>query len=112
LICQQSKTTRIAVQELQKEMNNYRPLMSDSTERVGDLIFKSGATLAEVSSPFHLNFNDSCFPDEPYRQSGIQCGKGNVRGMVTNMPFSVLLPLTPPWNLGIEGAKEARRDCI
>jgi len=87
--------------------------MSDSTERVGDLIFKSGATLAEVSSSsFHLNFNDSCFPDEPYRQSGIERGKGNVRGMFTNMLISALLQLTPPWNLGFEGAKEARRGCI
>jgi hypothetical protein len=77
-------------------MNAYCPLMSGATERTGDFIFKHGAALAEVSSSLPSPSKDSCFPDEPDRQDGIQRGQGSFRGMATNMALPILPSLTPP----------------
>ena len=52
-------------------MKMYHVLMADSTAHTIDMVFRSGAVLAEVGSLPQISFDDLHFPDEPYRQNGV-----------------------------------------
>jgi hypothetical protein len=52
-------------------MKKYHVLVKDSTEHTIDMVFKSGAVLAEVGSSPPFSFNDLQFLDESDREGGI-----------------------------------------
>jgi hypothetical protein len=52
-------------------MKTFRVLMKDSTERAIDMVFKSGAVLAEVGPSLQISFDDLHYLDESDREGGL-----------------------------------------